>query len=180
MLFTYNTAAAGKSLHTAAKNVKKRCRPAGLGLAPLCPGCARVLVLGSMPSEKSIAAGFYYANPRNAFWPILAALYGEADEGTPEGRIARLGAHGVALWDSAASCFRRGSLDSAIRDQRHPRLPRGARGHPRGAVQRPGLAQAPDARIPRPGGSRARPALDKPRGRVPLLCGEARGLGGCV
>ena len=85
------------------------------GLAPLCPGCARVLVLGSMPSEKSIAAGFYYANPRNAFWPILAALYGEADEGTPEGRIARLGAHGVALWDSAASCFRRGSLDSAIR-----------------------------------------------------------------
>ena len=45
------------------------------GLAPLCPGCARVLVLGSMPSEKSIAAGFYYANPRNAFWPILAALY---------------------------------------------------------------------------------------------------------
>ncbi len=85
------------------------------GLAPLCPGCARVLVLGSMPSEKSIAAGFYYANPRNAFWPILAALYGEADEGTPEGRVARLGAHGVALWDSAASCFRRGSLDSAIR-----------------------------------------------------------------
>ena len=70
------------------------------GLAPLCPGDARVLVLGSMPSEKSIAAGFYYANPRNAFWPILAALYGEADEGTPEGRIARL---------------RRGSLDSAIR-----------------------------------------------------------------
>lgn len=37
MLFTYNTAAAGKSLHTAAKNVKKRRRPAGLGLAPLCP-----------------------------------------------------------------------------------------------------------------------------------------------
>ena len=45
-----------------------------MGLAPLCPGDARVLVLGSMPSEKSIAAGFYYGNPRNAFWPILAAL----------------------------------------------------------------------------------------------------------
>ena len=38
MLFTYNTDAAGKSLHNAAKNVKKRPRPAGLGLRP----CAQI------------------------------------------------------------------------------------------------------------------------------------------
>ena len=57
------------------------------GLAPLCPGCARVLVLGSMPSEKSIAAGFYYANPRNAFWPVMARVLGElrrcGEQGAP-------------------------------------------------------------------------------------------------
>ena len=82
---------------------------------PVARGDARLLILGTMPSVESLRQSFYYAHPRNAFWPILAALYGEADEGTPEGRIARLGAHGVALWDSAASCFRRGSLDSAIR-----------------------------------------------------------------
>lgn len=86
------------------------------GLAPLCGSEPKVLILGSMPSEISLAEGFYYANPRNAFWPLLAALYGEQDAGDPESRCARLAAHGVALWDSAASCVRRGSLDSAIRD----------------------------------------------------------------
>ena len=85
------------------------------GFPPIAGKEARLLILGTMPSVKSQEKRQYYGHPQNAFWPILAALYGEADEGTPEGRIARLGAHGVALWDSAASCFRRGSLDSAIR-----------------------------------------------------------------
>ena len=85
------------------------------GFPPLCFPGARVLILGSMPSEMSLRAGFYYANPRNAFWPLLAALFGETDGGTQEARTQLLRASGVALWDSAASCRRRGSLDSAIR-----------------------------------------------------------------
>ena len=85
------------------------------GLAPLCPGCARVLVLGSMPSEKSIAAGFYYANPRNAFWRILADTLGAPLPETVGEKQALLLQNRLALWDVLCACVRHGSLDSAIR-----------------------------------------------------------------
>ena len=38
---------------------------------------SKVLILGSIPSPKSREQGFYYGHPRNRFWPVLAALFGE-------------------------------------------------------------------------------------------------------
>lgn len=86
-----------------------------IAFPPVAPPGARVLVLGSMPSVESLNQGFYYAHPRNAFWRILAEVYGEPFPEDIPGRIALLERHGIALWDSVESCEREGSLDSAIR-----------------------------------------------------------------
>lgn len=67
-----------------------------------------------MPGAASLAAGQYYAHPRNAFWPIMGALFGAGPELPYADRLQRLNAAGVALWDVIAACERAGSLDSAI------------------------------------------------------------------
>ncbi len=77
---------------------------------------ARILILGTMPSEASLTQGFYYAHPRNAFWPLMFELTGEAFSKDIETRRLLLIRHRIALWDVAQSCVRPGSLDSAIRE----------------------------------------------------------------
>ncbi len=87
------------------------------GFAPVVSRDARLLVLGSFPSVASLAAGQYYAHPRNQFWPIIGAVIDEALVPLPyPDRLQRLRARRIALWDVVGSCRRRGSLDSAIRD----------------------------------------------------------------
>lgn len=86
-----------------------------IAFPPVAPPGADTLILGSMPSVESLNQGFYYAHPRNAFWPIIAQVYGEPCPGDIPGRIALLERHGLALWDALHSCEREGSLDSAIR-----------------------------------------------------------------
>lgn len=82
--------------------------------APVVGIGAKLLILGSMPGQRSLDQQQYYAHPRNAFWPIMAELLG-FDIALPyERRLERLRSGGVALWDVLAECQRPGSLDSSI------------------------------------------------------------------
>ena len=86
------------------------------GFGPVCRTDARMLILGSMPSVESLRQSFYYAHPRNAFWPMMAEILGEEKPESIEEKKAMLLRHRIALWDTVGSCERVGSLDSAIRD----------------------------------------------------------------
>ncbi len=81
-------------------------------------GCnPRILILGSMPGVVSLQAVQYYANPRNAFWPIMAALFNIDIDCDYQHRIEQISHLPLVLWDTIKACHREGSLDSNI--QKH-------------------------------------------------------------
>ena len=82
---------------------------------PVYDAYSRVLILGSLPSVRSRAEGFFYGHPRNRFWPLLARLLEEPVPVTIEEKRALALRHHIALWDVILSCEIRGSADSSIR-----------------------------------------------------------------
>jgi len=84
------------------------------GLAPIVGQNAKVLVLGTLPGQASLAAGEYYANPRNGFWRIISEIFELPPDMPYSARTSRLASAGVALWDVCESARRPGSLDTAI------------------------------------------------------------------
>ena len=102
------------------------------GFEPVFDERSRILVLGSFPSVLSRENAFYYGNPQNRFWRVMAACLGEpvpqnegglSDNGRPltlEESIATkkrmLLEHGIALWDVIASCDIKGSSDASIKN----------------------------------------------------------------
>ena len=85
------------------------------GFAPIASRDARLLILGTLPSRRSLETGQYYAHPRNAFWRIMAAVYGVS--GDYAARCRGLTEAGVAVWDVLQSAERPGSLDADIRPE---------------------------------------------------------------
>lgn len=87
------------------------------GLLPIARKDARVLILGSLPGDASLAMGQYYAHPRNHFWKLLSCVIGvdlvAMDYAT---RIGTLQFAKIALWDVVRTADRPGSLDHQIRN----------------------------------------------------------------
>lgn len=86
----------------------------GIGFPPVSDQRARVLILGSLPGQRSLQLRQYYGQPRNAFWGIMGRLFNAGPELPYTERTQRLVDSRVALWDVCAAAHRPGSLDSAI------------------------------------------------------------------
>lgn len=77
----------------------------------------RILILGSLPGEASLAHGQYYAHPQNTFWKLMSEVIGADLRAMEyEQRLQTLLEHRVGLWDVVAEAQRKGSLDSNIVD----------------------------------------------------------------
>ena len=87
------------------------------GFPPVVDAGVRVLVLGSLPGDASLAAAQYYGHPRNGFWRLIGAVIERDLVSLPyDERLAALLAGGVGLWVVHAEAVRPGSLDAAIKD----------------------------------------------------------------
>ncbi|MBN3852360.1 DNA-deoxyinosine glycosylase [Paraburkholderia sp. Ac-20340] len=89
----------------------KRCFP------PVVDAQTRVLILGSLPGEASLAHQQYYAHKQNKFWHLVGEVIGvDLPALDYETRLQMLLEHRVGLWDVVAQARREGSLDADIRD----------------------------------------------------------------
>lgn len=84
------------------------------GFDPIAAPDARVLILGSLPSQQSLRKHEYYGNPHNVFWRVMGELFGAGPKIPYAERADRLTRCGIALWDVLHSSVRPGSMDAAI------------------------------------------------------------------
>ena len=84
---------------------------------PVVDADVRLLVLGSLPGERSLAERRYYAHPQNQFWRLMSPAAGRDLVALDyDARLAALLDAHIGLWDVVASAHRTGSADSAIRE----------------------------------------------------------------
>jgi hypoxanthine-DNA glycosylase len=74
-------------------------------------------VLGTLPGEESLRRSEYYAHPRNLFWPIVCALFGQSVPADYGERLEFVRSRGTALWDVCAAAERDASADATIRGE---------------------------------------------------------------
>jgi hypoxanthine-DNA glycosylase len=83
---------------------------------PVVSPNTRVLILGSLPGERSLAQSQYYAHPQNRFFHLVGDTIGKNLVAMDyPGRLNTLLEHHIGLWDVVLEAQRTGSLDSSIR-----------------------------------------------------------------
>ena len=100
------------------QTTRKRC------FNPVVDQQTRLLILGSLPGEKSLALEQYYGNRQNRFWQLMSDVIGadlvHIDYAL---RLQTLLTQRIGLWDVVADAHRPGSLDSNIRNRNDNDLP---------------------------------------------------------
>lgn len=85
--------------------------------APISDPDITILILGTLPGDTSLALNEYYGHPRNKFWRIIAEI---TNNNLPVNYIEKkelLKKTKIGLWDVAHKANRKGSLDSAIKEE---------------------------------------------------------------
>lgn len=83
---------------------------------PISNSDTTVLILGTMPGDKSLELGEYYGHSRNRFWEIISKITNNDLPLTYSEKKALLLKTRIGIWDIAYKANRKGSLDSAIED----------------------------------------------------------------
>ena len=81
---------------------------------PIFDKNSKILILGSFPSVISRKFGFYYTNPQNRFWRVLAGVLNTAVPESKDEKIKFLLSHHIAIYDAAISCEIEGSSDTKM------------------------------------------------------------------
>ena len=82
---------------------------------PVYGETCRILILGSLPGDRSLAERQYYGHPRNLFWKLVGRVICVDLEALDyEARLAKLVEFRIGLWDVFASADRPGSMDAKI------------------------------------------------------------------
>lgn len=85
--------------------------------APISDKSTEILILGSLPGEKSLSTHEYYAHPQNKFWRIIAAITKNQIPVTYSDKKSLLAANKIGVWDVVKQARRSGSLDTNIIDE---------------------------------------------------------------
>jgi len=84
---------------------------------PIIDNTCKMLILGTMPGEKSLELQEYYGNRGNQFWRLLFSVFNREMQTGYADKIQLLKDHHIALWDVLQYCEREGSLDSNIKHE---------------------------------------------------------------
>ena len=90
---------------------------------PLISDESQILILGTMPGIKSLQMQQYYANERNAFWLIFFKLFKQEFSNHYQSRKNLILNNRIAIWDTLEYCYREGSLDSGIKNEKPNDIP---------------------------------------------------------
>jgi hypoxanthine-DNA glycosylase len=85
--------------------------------APFATADIEVLILGSLPGDKSLELNQYYGHPQNKFWKTIATVTGNEIPVTYPDKKNLLKKMKIGIWDVTQNAIRKGSLDSAIREE---------------------------------------------------------------